>query len=214
MRSDALFYPSAAARRLSSVGKRAAGTVEEYTALPYHLMLVRDGDDKGKPWTASVEELPGCTSHGKTSDEALDGIEAAMAKWIALALEEGRDIPEPKSATSHSGRLLLRMPRTLHADLTRASEREGVSLNQFITDVLAAAVVWRARAEGGSTAPGNQPTPLQAPGADSLVAEPSATRRGRVRRSTNLVTAALAANFVIVGLAGIVAIIVLLAALR
>jgi antitoxin HicB len=212
MRSDALFHPSAA-WRLSSVGKRAAGTVEDYTSLPYHLMLVRDGEDKGKPWTASVEELPGCTSHGKTSDEALDGIEAAMAKWIAVALEEGRDIPEPKSATSHSGRLLLRMPRTLHADLTRASEREGVSLNQFITDVLAAAVVWRARAEG-SAAPGN-PTPLnQAPGADSLIADPSATRRGRVRRSTNLVTAALAANFVIVGIAGVVAIIVLLAALR
>jgi antitoxin HicB len=199
---------------LSSVGKRAAGTVEDYTALPYHLMLVRDGEDKGKPWTASVEELPGCTSHGKTSDEALDGIEAAMAKWIAVALEEGRDIPEPKSATSHSGRLLLRMPRTLHADLTRASEREGVSLNQFITDVLAAAVVWRARAEG-SAAPGQTPTPLnQAPGAEGLTTEASATRRGRVRQQTSLVTAALAANFVIVGIAGIVAIIVLLAALR
>ncbi len=197
---------------MSSVGKRAAGTVEDYTSLPYHLMLVRDGEDKGKPWTASVEELPGCTSHGKTSDEALDGIEAAMTKWIAVALEEGRDIPEPKSATSHSGRLLLRMPRTLHADLTRASEREGISLNQFITDVLAAAVAWRGRTEGAS--PGETPTPLQAPGADSLTTEAGASKRGRVRQQTSLVTAALAANFVIVGLAGIVAIIVLLAALR
>ena len=35
-----------------------------------------------------------------------------------------------------------------------------------------------------------------------------------MRRSTSFVTAALAANFVIVGIAGIVAIIVLLAALR
>jgi hypothetical protein len=34
------------------------------------------------------------------------GIETAMTKWIAVALEEGRDIPEPKSTTSHSGRLL------------------------------------------------------------------------------------------------------------
>jgi antitoxin HicB len=110
MTGDALHQPSAAARRLSSVGKHA-GSVEDYTSLPYHFLLVRDGEDKGKPWTASVEELPGCTSHGKTSDEALDGIEAAMAKWIAVALEEGREIPEPKSATSHSGRLLLRMPR-------------------------------------------------------------------------------------------------------
>ena len=192
------------------MGKHAAGRVEDYTSLPYHFLLVRDGEDKGKPWTASVEELPGCTSHGKTSDEALDGIEAAMAKWIAVALEEGRDIPEPKSATSHSGRLLLRMPRTLHADLTRASEREGVSLNQFITDVLASAVVWRGRAEEAS-AGGGKPTPLQAPGADSLTTEHSATRRGRGRQPS-LVTLALAANFLIVGIVGIVAIIVLVAA--
>ena len=197
---------------MSSVQKRAGGTVEDYTGLPYHLMVVRDGEDKGKPWTASVEELPGCTSHGKTAEEALGAIQAAISKWIAVALEEGREIPEPKSATSHSGRLLLRMPRTLHGDLTRASEREGVSLNQFITDVLAAAVAWRGRSEG-ATAPASTRTPLnQAPGADSLVAEPSAARRGRVRRPNDLVTAALAANFVIVGIAGIVAIIVLVAA--
>ena len=212
MVSEAVNQPSAGERRLSSVEKRARGTVEEYASRPYHLMLVRDGEDKGRPWTASVEELPGCTSHGKTSDEALDGIEAAMTKWIAVALEEEREIPEPKSATSHSGRLLLRMPRTLHADLTRASEREGVSLNQFITDVLAAAVAWRGRSDEAGIPRTPRTSLNQAPGADSLIAEPSASRRARMRRSTRFVTAALAANFVIVGIAGIVAIIVLVAA--
>lgn len=198
-------------RLLSTVRKPAEGSPEQYASLPYHLMLVRDGEDKGKPWTASVEELPGCTSRGKTSEEALSGIEAAMTSWIASALEEGREIPEPKSATSHSGRLLLRMPRTLHAELTRASEREGVSLNQFITDVLAGAVVWRSGGEpaaptGGATTPINQ-----APGAEGLQAEHSPSRRPR-RPQTSLVTAALAANFIIVGIAGIVAIVVLVAA--
>jgi antitoxin HicB len=195
---------------LSSVRKRAGGTVGQYTGLPYHLMLVRDGEEKGKPWTASVEELPGCTSHGKTSDDALGGIQSAMAKWIEVALVEGREIPEPKSATSHSGRLLLRMPRTLHADLTRASEREGVSLNQFITDVLAAAVVWRA---GAHTSPlGTTTTPInQAPGAEGLTTDPGARRRTR-SNPVRLTNAALVANFVIVGIAGIVAIIVLIAA--
>lgn len=195
----------------SSVGKRAANSVEEYTNLPYHVQLVRDAEEKGKPWTASVEELAGCTSHGKTSEEALRGIHDAMTNWIAAALAEGRDVPEPKSATSHSGRLLLRMPRTLHADLTRASEREGVSLNQFITDVLAAAITWRGRADA-TLSPTGARTPLnQAPGAEGLTTEPTAGRRGR-RNPTSLVTAALAANFVIVGIAGIVAIIVLIAA--
>jgi hypothetical protein len=43
--------------------------------------------------------------------------------------------PENDDAT-HSGRLLLRMPPALHADLARAAEREGVSLNAYITRVL------------------------------------------------------------------------------
>jgi predicted RNase H-like HicB family nuclease len=195
---------------VSSVRKSAGTAVDEYARLPYHLMLVRDGEDKGKPWTASVEELPGCTSRGRTSEEALGGIQAAMTSWLAVAVEEGREIPEPKSATSHSGRLLLRMPRTLHADLTRASEREGVSLNQFITDVLAGAVVWRGRP--AATQPGGATTtPIsQAPGAEGLTADPNA-RRGR-RDPSRLTNTALAANFVIVAIAGIVAIIVLLAA--
>lgn len=210
MTSETRAQPPEETGRLSSVGKRAGRTVEDYTALPYHLLVVRDAEDKGKPWTASVEELPGCTTIGKTADAALAAIESAMAKWIAVALEEERDIPEPRSATSHSGRLLLRMPRTLHADLTRVSEREGVSLNQFISDVLAAAIVWR----GGSDASrlGTGATSInQAPGAEGLTTEPG-TRRRATRNPTRVTNAALAANFVIVGLAGIVAIIVLIAA--
>jgi antitoxin HicB len=197
---------------MSSVRKpQAAGSVDDYTSRPYHFLLVRDGEDKAKPWTASVEELPGCTSHGKTSDAALDGIEAAMAKWIEIALEEGREIPEPKSATTHSGRLLLRMPRTLHADLTRASEREGVSLNQFITDVLASAIVWRGRPDRVQATGRGPSSPLQAPGAEGLTTERGAAQRRRAR-GTTLVTAALAANFLIVAIAGIVAILVLITA--
>jgi hypothetical protein len=50
---------------------------------------------------------------------------------------------KPRSrAARHSGRLLLRMPAGLHEDLARASDRNGVSLNQFITSVLAGAVGW------------------------------------------------------------------------
>ena len=67
-----------------------------------------------------------------------------MTAWLASAKREGKNVPEPKTAQSHSGRLLLRMPQTLHAELARIAERESVSLNQFITDVLAGALGWRA----------------------------------------------------------------------
>lgn len=38
--------------------------------------------------------------------------------------------------SSHSGRLLLRMPPELHAELAEAADREGQSLNAYITGVL------------------------------------------------------------------------------
>jgi hypothetical protein len=70
-----------------------------------------------------------------------------------------RDAPPEESARkqrqragSYSGRLLLRMPRSLHEELARASDREGVSLNQFITSALAAAVAWN-RDDPVSSAP-------------------------------------------------------------
>jgi len=196
---------------MSSAPKRDVPRADDYTGLPYHLLLVRDGEERAAPWTASVEELPGSKGRGKTSEEAVSRVRAAMEKWIATALEEGREIPEPKSATSHSGRLLLRMPRTLHADLTRASEREGVSLNQFITDVLAGAIEWRSRA--GAPSAGGASTPINpAPGADGLTTEMSGRRRSK-RDASRLTNVALVANFVIVGIAGIVAIVVLIAAL-
>jgi hypothetical protein len=66
------------------------------------------------------------------------------------------DVSEPQSKAKHSGKLLVRMPATLHDELARAAESEGVSLNQLITGVLAGAVGWRAPGEeaprsGGST---------------------------------------------------------------
>ena len=201
-----------APQRMSSVHKRSARSVEDYVTLPYHLMVVRDDEDKGKPWSATVEELPGCTTRGRTPDEALNGVQSALTSWIEVALEQGRDIPQPKSAGSHSGRLLLRMPRTLHAELTRVADREGVSLNQFITDALASAVGWRGAGESKAV-PGATSPVSQEPGAASLTADPLAPQRTR-RQSGALVTAALAANFMIVAIAGIVAIVVLVAAWR
>ena len=44
-----------------------------------------------------------------------------------------------------SGRLHLRMPRTLHTDVAQAALSEGVSLNHYICTVLAAAVQWQSR---------------------------------------------------------------------
>jgi antitoxin HicB len=123
-------------------------------ALPYPVTLVHEDDDQ---WVATLDALPGCTARGATPDEAVERAREAMDAWLASAKREGKNVPEPKTAQSHSGRLLLRMPQTLHAELARIAERESVSLNQFITDVLAGALGWRATGQkarvGGAVRP-------------------------------------------------------------
>jgi hypothetical protein len=46
----------------------------------------------------------------------------------------------PKDDARHSGKLLLRMPPALHGKLARAAERDGTSLNAYITQTLTDAI--------------------------------------------------------------------------
>ncbi len=118
--------------------------IEEYMRLPYRIVLTHDEDEDGYGgFVAEVSELPGCYGQGETPNGAVEGIQDAMVGWLSVALEDGTPIPEPRAASAYSGRILVRLPQSLHAELTREAEEEGVSLNQFIQAALAGAVDWR-----------------------------------------------------------------------
>jgi RNA polymerase sigma-B factor len=172
-------------------GARRTLDLDRYITQPYHIELVKDDAPDGG-WTAHVEELADCAAHGASADEAVRGVEQAMREWITHALANGREVPKPRSAASHSGRLLVRMPQSLHAELARAAEREEVSLNQFITSSLSSAVGWR-RDE-----PGEEPS--------STTAQPEAEGRSGLRM-------ALVVNLVILGIVAAVAVTLLIIAL-
>ncbi len=106
--------------------------------------------------------------------------------------------PGQEAGARHSGKLLVRMPATLHDELAHAAEAEGVSLNQWITSALASAVGWRSA--GGRPAPAAKDT--DAPG---TIAEPAPVVSQRLTR------VALAANLVVVLVAAIAAIALLVA---
>ena len=116
-------------------------TIDEYMDKPYTIVLQHDRDDDGNEgFVASVEELPGAYSQGATLEEAAINVRDAMEGWISVALEDGVEIPEPRDPSAYSGRFLLRIPTSLHAELARRAEREGVSLNQYVSTTLAGAV--------------------------------------------------------------------------
>jgi antitoxin HicB len=157
--------------------------------------------DEGE-WLATIDALPGCTARGATPDDAIEQASEAMAAWLVTAKREGRDVPEPKTSQSHSGRLLLRMPQTLHAELARTAERENVSLNQFITDALAGSLGWRTTGRKAQVT-------RQVRGIHDDEAEPGAAAPEREGSGSLL----FKVNVVVVLLAAIVAIVVLLVVL-
>ena len=118
----------------------ADDAIRHYLNLPYRIALTRDGMDDERPWRATVEELPGCEARGTTPADAAARIPPALADWVASAHADGREVPEPRGARDYSGKLLLRMSKTLHAELAQAADRDEVSLNAYINLLLATAM--------------------------------------------------------------------------
>jgi len=112
-------------------------TAEYYRDLPYRIVLKKD--DEGA-WIARVEELPGCTAHGATKAEAIENLDEVQSAWIEDAIAAGDAIPEPAAEELPSGKWLQRVPRSLHMKVSELAKREGVSLNQLVTSILAEAV--------------------------------------------------------------------------
>ena len=112
----------------------AARTLDDYLCLPYRSIIYRDGDY----WAAEFPELPGLVAGHETWEGLHAAIEDAKRTYFEAALAAGRSIPEPKSnGRRYSGRLLVRMPATLHRRLAEQATEEGVSINQLAVSLLA-----------------------------------------------------------------------------
>lgn len=60
----------------------------------YEIIIYWSNDDNA--FVAEVPELPGCTAHGETQENALANIKSAMELWIDTAKEFNDPIPDPK----------------------------------------------------------------------------------------------------------------------
>ena len=107
--------------------------IKEIMDRPYARVLV---PDETGGYVAEVLELPGCISEGETPGGAIENLEDAMRGWLRIALEDGQRIPEPLDAGEYNGRILLRVPRSVHARCVRLAEADGVSLNQWLLEAI------------------------------------------------------------------------------
>ena len=106
-------------------------SIQEYMELPYNIIVKKMNDESGVYFSATVLEFDGCMGTGETYEEAYTDVLEAMEGWIETKLENGFSVPLPMDAEKYSGKFVIRIPKTLHQELSIKAAQEGVSLNQY-----------------------------------------------------------------------------------
>ena len=111
-------------------------TAKDYLKEPYSRILIpADG-----AYSAKVLEFHGCFAQGRTPEEAYTNLEKAAEAWIEVALAMGHEIPPPLASHDFSGRIALRIPKSIHKQAAKFAEMDDTSLNQFFLAAISARV--------------------------------------------------------------------------
>lgn len=108
--------------------------LDEYLSRPYPFRVAIDGDGI---YLVEFPDLPGCYAQAERVEDVPRLAKKARVAWIKTAWEAEDTIPPPSEAVTHSGRILLRIPPSLHRSLAESAEQEGISLNQYLLTLLA-----------------------------------------------------------------------------
>ncbi|NLR09547.1 MULTISPECIES: toxin-antitoxin system HicB family antitoxin [Lactobacillaceae] len=108
-----------------------------YMGLDYSFVITPITEDDGeKYFQLSIPDLPGFKIYENTEEELRKSLDDAKSAWFLANIEAHESIPEPKREQEFSGRVTLRMSKSLHAQLDFQAKREDVSLNAYINELL------------------------------------------------------------------------------
>jgi len=111
----------------------------------YPIAVAPFEDDDFVGYRAFLIDIPAVESLGTTPQEAVADLEGAKEEWFAFAQAKSIHIPAPDNAfcqrADYSGRITLRMSRSLHQQVAQKAALEGVSLNSYLNSAIERAVV-------------------------------------------------------------------------
>jgi len=103
----------------------------------YSIVVRRVEIDGASMYEARVREFPDLTEFADSVEEAHALACDAIETTASIYAEKGRPMPAAIDvAPEFSGRVTLRLPKSLHRALSDAAEEEDVSLNQHLVNVL------------------------------------------------------------------------------
>ncbi|MDR2884372.1 MAG: type II toxin-antitoxin system HicB family antitoxin [Deferribacteraceae bacterium] len=100
---------------------------------PINRFEIRElSQDEGSGWFITFPDLPGCISDGDTIEEAIENGADAEKAWLEANAEWQTE--------ERSGKLNIRIPKSVHRQLANQAYRESVSINTLIVSYLSSAV--------------------------------------------------------------------------
>ena len=108
--------------------------LDYYLGLEYTFEVIAD---PGGGYVIRYPDLPGCLSQTDDINEVVPFATEIRELWIETEYEDGHSIPLPTYPEEYSGKFNLRIPKSLHRKLAKSATADGVSLNQYVTMLLA-----------------------------------------------------------------------------
>lgn len=105
----------------------------------YSISIKKIELDGEEYYRARVSEFPYLEEYAETYSDAYVLLIDAIETSLEVLAAENKSIPLPsddREIADYSGRVTLRLPKSLHAALSEAAENEDVSLNQLIVSAL------------------------------------------------------------------------------
>jgi len=121
--------------------------INYYMNLRYPIEIQEIPPEFGGGYDASIPMLGRYAFHGwgNTIEEAIEMLNEIKKELFEEYIRKGISIPEPPPAgeplEKYSGKFLVRVPKSLHRKLAEIAEKEGVSLNQYVLELLASGLV-------------------------------------------------------------------------
>lgn len=114
--------------------------MKKFDASAYTLTIKRVFVDGEYCFYSSVAEIPDISTWSDTWTQAYEQVIEAIEILHDDACRQGKAFPNPFANTdkpSLSGRITLRMSRSMHAEIAHLAQEDGVSLNQWIVEAVA-----------------------------------------------------------------------------
>ena len=111
------------------------GDIDPYK---YNIITRRVVVDGQPMFEGRVKEFPDIREYAEDLPEVYELIVDTIQTTASAFERLNRSLPDPVVPQDEfSGRITLRLPKSLHRILSQISEEEGVSLNQFLVNALA-----------------------------------------------------------------------------